>query len=56
MSYQLLHGDCLDKLKEMDDNSVDATVHDPPYGLSFMSKKWDYDVPSGRSVVNAFGC
>ena len=46
MSYQLLHGDCLDKLKEMDDNSVDAIVTDPPYGLSFMSKKWDYDVPS----------
>jgi len=46
MSYQLLHGDCLDKLKEIDDNSVDAIVTDPPYGLSFMGKKWDYDVPS----------
>jgi DNA modification methylase len=28
------------------DNSVDAVVTDPPYGLSFMGKKWDYDVPS----------
>ena len=27
------------------DNSVDAVVCDPPYGLSFMGKKWDYDVP-----------
>ncbi len=27
------------------DNSVDAVVTDPPYGLSFMGKKWDYDVP-----------
>ena len=29
----------------MADNSVDAIVTDPPYGLSFMGKKWDYDVP-----------
>ena len=42
---KLLLGDCLDKLKELDDNSVDSIVTDPPYGLSFMGKKWDYDVP-----------
>jgi hypothetical protein len=30
----------------MVDNSVDAIVTDPPYGLSFMGKRWDYDVPS----------
>ena len=30
----------------MPDASVDAVVTDPPYGLSFMGKKWDYDVPS----------
>lgn len=43
---ELLLGDCLDRLKELEDNSVDAIVCDPPYGLSFMGKKWDYDVPS----------
>ena len=42
----IIHGDCLEKLKELDDNSVDSIVTDPPYGLSFMGKKWDYDVPS----------
>lgn len=42
----LILGDCLDKLKELDDNSIDSIVTDPPYGLSFMGKKWDYDVPS----------
>ena len=42
----LLLGDCLDCLREMPDNSVDSVVTDPPYGLSFMGKKWDYDVPS----------
>ena len=30
----------------MPDNSVDSVVTDPPYGLSFMGKKWDYDVPN----------
>lgn len=39
-------GDCLEVLKELEDNSIDSIVTDPPYGLSFMGKKWDYDVPS----------
>ena len=30
----------------MADCSIDAVVTDPPYGLSFMGKRWDYDVPS----------
>jgi len=42
---ELLHGDCLERLKELLDCSVDACVTDPPYGLSFMGKAWDYDVP-----------
>ena len=43
---KLIHADCLEAMKKMPDNSVDAVVTDPPYGLSFMGKKWDYDVPS----------
>jgi len=31
---EMLLGDCLDELKELPDNSVDAIVSDPPYGLS----------------------
>ena len=42
----LLNGDCLDKLKELESDSIDSIVTDPPYGLAFMGKKWDYDVPS----------
>jgi DNA modification methylase len=41
----LLLGNCLEKLAEMPDCSIDAIITDPPYGLSFMGKKWDYDVP-----------
>ena len=42
----LHHGDCLEVLASMPDACVDAVVTDPPYGLSFMGRKWDYDVPS----------
>jgi DNA modification methylase len=45
-SVKLFLGDCLETLKTLPDNSVDSIVCDPPYGLSFMGKKWDYDVPS----------
>jgi len=44
--YNLYHGNCLDILKTLQDNSIDSIVTDPPYGLSFMGKTWDYDVPS----------
>ena len=44
--YTLHLGDNLEALRAMADNSIDSIVTDPPYGLSFMGKKWDYDVPS----------
>lgn len=39
-------GDCLEVMRGMAPGSVDAIVTDPPYGLSFMGKRWDYDVPT----------
>lgn len=32
-------------LASLPDHSVDAIITDPPYGLAFMGKHWDYDVP-----------
>lgn len=43
---RLFLGNCLHELNQLSDNSIDSVVTDPPYGLSFMGKKWDYDVPS----------
>lgn len=43
--YNIHLGNCLEVLKGMPGDSVDSIVTDPPYGLSFMGKKWDYDVP-----------
>ena len=42
----LMHGDCIEKMRELGDNSVDSIVTDPPYGLGFMGKKWDALPPS----------
>ena len=32
--HTIIHGDCLEELKKLEDNSVDAVITDPPYGLS----------------------
>jgi len=42
----IIQGDCLEVLKTYPDNHFTSIITDPPYGLSFMGKKWDYDVPS----------
>ena len=38
-------GDLLDVLPQLPEASVDCVVTDPPYGLRFMEKGWDHDVP-----------
>ena len=43
---KLYNGNCLDVLRGAPDNYFDSIVTDPPYGLSFMGKAWDYDVPT----------
>jgi site-specific DNA-methyltransferase (adenine-specific) len=54
MNIDLRLGDCLEVLKTIPDNSIDAVITDPPYGLSFMGKKWDYDVPSVEVWTECF--
>ena len=41
MTWQILQGDNRDTLKTLADNSVDAIVTDPPYGIDFLGKAWD---------------
>jgi DNA modification methylase len=41
VKYVLLHGDCIERLKQIPDASIDSIVTDPPYELGFMGKKWD---------------
>jgi site-specific DNA-methyltransferase (adenine-specific) len=37
----IIHGNSLDELKNLTDNSVDSIVTDPPYELGLLGKKWD---------------
>lgn len=38
---KILTGDCLEVMRTLEENSVDAVVTDPPYGWHFMGKAWD---------------
>ena len=40
---KLLHGDCLELMKEIPDNSIDMVLTDPPYGTT--QCKWDSVIP-----------
>ena len=40
-NYTIHQGDNRDTLKTLEDNSVDAIVTDPPYGIDFLGKDWD---------------
>ena len=41
MKYELHNADCLEFMRGLPDNHVDAIVTDPPYELGFMGKSWD---------------
>lgn len=41
--YWLLQGDCLERMREIPDNSVDMVLTDPPYGTT--ACKWDSIIP-----------
>ncbi len=38
---RLMHGDCIERMRAMVENSVGQIVTDPPYLIDFMNKKWD---------------
>ena len=40
---KLIHGDCLEKMAEIEDGSVDMVMTDPPYGTT--QNKWDSVIP-----------
>lgn len=44
--WEIHHGDVRKVLRSFPENHFDGCLTDPPYGLSFMGARWDYDVPS----------
>lgn len=56
MSVTIYHGDCVEVLRTIEPESIDACVTDPPYGIGFMGKEWDTFKPGveqSRIVANA---
>ena len=45
MLNQILNGDCLELLPQIDAEVIDLILTDPPYGIKFMGKSWDGEVP-----------
>jgi site-specific DNA-methyltransferase (adenine-specific) len=43
--FNLINGDSIKELPKIQTSSIDAIITDPPYGISFMNNKWDYDLP-----------
>jgi site-specific DNA-methyltransferase (adenine-specific) len=41
MTFRIIQGDNRVTLKTLADNSIDAIVTDPPYGIDFLGKSWD---------------
>lgn len=44
----IYHANCLDVIASMGDNTLDALVTDPPYGLGFMGRAWDKALPDPK--------
>ena len=53
---KILHGDCMELLRSLPDNSIDAIVTDPPYGMSGdgIMRTWA-DLEEGHNVKGFMG-
>ena len=53
---KIMHGNCMDLLKELPDCSIDAIVTDPPYGMSpdGIARTWA-DIEEGRKIKGFMG-
>jgi site-specific DNA-methyltransferase (adenine-specific) len=45
MTYNLICSDNVSAMKQMESNSVDACITDPPYGMEIAGVGWDHNVP-----------
>lgn len=42
------------KLEDIDNNSIDSVITDPPYGISYQNNYWDKDLPEKEIWENSF--
>jgi DNA modification methylase len=53
VTWSILAGDCVERMRELDDGSIDAIVCDPPYGIGFMGREWDVFAPATVAAAAA---
>ncbi len=53
---RILHGDCTERLAEIESETVDLLATDPPYGYGFLGNSWDSDVPTSQAWSECLRC
>lgn len=51
-NIKLLYGDCLERMKEIPDKSIDMILCDLPYGIT--SAKWDIVIPFKEKIIENY--
>ena len=46
MTWNIYHGDNIEVMKKIQDNTYTSIICDPPYGIGFMGKDWDKALPN----------
>ena len=52
-TFRVIQGDNRDVLKTFADNTFDAVVTDPPYGIDFLGKDWDSNTDRKSTRLNS---
>ena len=50
MNQEIILGDCLDELRNVNNETVDLVVADPPY-WKVVSEKWDYEWRTEKDYI-----
>lgn len=49
--HELYNGDCLERMKLLENESIHSLISDPPAGIAFMGKDWDEDKGGGKEWI-----
>jgi len=55
LSYKIFNKSCYG-LSDIEKNSLDAVITDPPYGISFQNNQWDKNLPKRDIWENSLDC
>lgn len=53
-TFNLIQGDCIEKMREMHDKSIDLLLTDPPYGVNYKYNMYDDTKEHLKSLVDSF--